>query len=52
MGKKSNPLAARIKKVMQADEDVGKIAQFVPFLMGERFIAMDRTTCGPGGGQA
>lgn len=34
MGKKSHPLAARIKRVMQADEDVGKIAQATPFLMG------------------
>ncbi|GBF90689.1 dr1-associated corepressor [Raphidocelis subcapitata] len=33
MGKKANPLASRIKRVMQADEDVGKIAQLVPFLM-------------------
>lgn len=34
MGKKQHPLAARIKKIMQADEDVGKIAQITPFLIG------------------
>jgi hypothetical protein len=33
--KKPHPLAARIKRVMQADEEVGKIAQATPFLMGE-----------------
>lgn len=32
---KSNPLASRIKKVMQADEDVGKIAQGAPVLVCE-----------------
>lgn len=32
--KKPHPLAARIKRVMQADEEVGKIAQATPFLMG------------------
>ena len=32
---KSNPLAGRIKKVMQTDEDVGKIAQGAPVLMCE-----------------
>ena len=35
---KSNPLAGRIKKVMQTDEDVGKIAQGTPILLG-RFSA-------------
>ncbi len=30
---KSKPLAGRIKKVMQTDEDVGKIAQGAPILM-------------------
>ena len=35
VGKNSNaPLAARIKKIMQKDEDVGKIAQATPFLIG------------------
>jgi hypothetical protein len=34
MGKKPHPLAARIKRVMQADDEVGKIAQATPFLMG------------------
>lgn len=33
--KKACPLAARIKKLMQADEDVGKIAQATPVLIGE-----------------
>ncbi|EIE27699.1 hypothetical protein COCSUDRAFT_52243 [Coccomyxa subellipsoidea C-169] len=34
-GKKLNhPLSARIKKIMQADEDVGKIAQATPVLLG------------------
>ncbi|KIZ06617.1 Dr1-associated corepressor [Monoraphidium neglectum] len=33
MGKKPHPLAARIKRVMQADDEVGKIAQATPFLM-------------------
>ncbi|KAJ9534877.1 hypothetical protein QJQ45_029565, partial [Haematococcus lacustris] len=36
--KKSCPLAARIKKLMQADEDVGKIAQATPVMMGTRSI--------------
>jgi hypothetical protein len=34
--KRSHPLAARIKRMMQADEDVGKIAQLTPLLMGTR----------------
>lgn len=34
-GKKACPLAGRIKKLMQADEDVGKIAQASPVLIGE-----------------
>jgi|TARA_B100000768_G_scaffold131184_1_gene121868 hypothetical protein len=34
MGPKKNPIAARIKKIMQADEEVGKIAQATPVLMG------------------
>jgi hypothetical protein len=33
--RKPCPLAARIKKLMQADEDVGKIAQATPTLLGE-----------------
>ncbi|KAJ9534672.1 hypothetical protein QJQ45_002957 [Haematococcus lacustris] len=41
--KKSCPLAARIKKLMQADEDVGKIAQATPVMMGTRSILV-----GPG----
>lgn len=28
------PLAARIKRIMQKDEDVGKIAQATPVLIG------------------
>ena len=39
--KKSNPLAARIKKVMQADEDVGKIAQATPVLIGDSLIVSE-----------
>ena len=35
---KSNPLAGRIKKVMQTDDDVGKIAQGAPLLLGMLFI--------------
>jgi hypothetical protein len=31
---RSNPLIARIKRVMQADEDVGKIAAATPFMIG------------------
>lgn len=30
----THPLAPRIKKMMQADEDVGKIAQAAPVLLG------------------
>ena len=41
--KKSNPLAARIKKVMQADEDVGKIAQATPVLIGGSLISSENT---------
>lgn len=34
-GKRVNhPFAPRIKKLMQADEDVGKIAQATPVLLG------------------
>jgi hypothetical protein len=38
MGPKSKgcPLAARIKKIMQKDEDVGKIAQATPVLISEQ----------------
>jgi hypothetical protein len=35
MGRKGHPLAARIKKIMQADEEVGKIAQATPLMIGE-----------------
>lgn len=34
MGRKGHPLAARIKKIMQTDEDVGKIAQATPIMIG------------------
>lgn len=34
MPPKKNAVAARIKKLMQADDDVGKIAQATPVLMG------------------
>ncbi|WIA28006.1 hypothetical protein OEZ86_010594 [Tetradesmus obliquus] len=33
MGRKAHPLAARIKKMMQTDEDVGKIAQATPVMI-------------------
>ena len=33
MPPKKNPVAARIKKMMQADDDVGKIAQATPVLV-------------------
>jgi hypothetical protein len=36
MVKKAHPLAARIKKLMQKDEDVGKIAQATPLLIGKQ----------------
>lgn len=32
---KSNPLAGKVKKLMQTDEDVGKIAQGAPLLLGQ-----------------
>lgn len=34
--KKQHALASRVKRIMQADEDVGKIAQATPVLIGER----------------
>lgn len=34
MGRKAHPLAARIKKMMQTDEDVGKISQATPVMIG------------------
>ncbi|KAF6252925.1 histone-fold-containing protein [Scenedesmus sp. NREL 46B-D3] len=33
MGRKAHPLAARIKKMMQTDDDVGKIAQATPVMI-------------------
>jgi hypothetical protein len=33
-GKKVCPLATRIKKMMQTDDDVGKISQATPVLIG------------------
>lgn len=42
-GKKLNhPLSARIKKIMQADEDVGKIAQATPVLLGTDLIDLHK----------
>eukprot|EP00873_Tetraselmis_striata_P036189 jgi/Tetstr1/456453/TSEL_004116.t1 len=41
-GKKTHPLAARIKRMMQQDEEVGKIAQAAPVLIAkalELFLA-------------
>ena len=32
--KSTHPLAARVKKIMQADDDIGKIAQASPVLVG------------------
>ena len=32
---KSNPLAGKVKKVMQTDDDVGKIDQGAPLLLGK-----------------
>jgi hypothetical protein len=37
MPPKKNAVAARIKRLMQADDDVGKIAQATPVLMGTSF---------------
>lgn len=34
MGRKQHPLASRIKKLMQTDEEVGKIASATPVLIG------------------
>jgi len=37
-GKRVNhPFGPRIKKMMQADEDVGKIAQATPVILGSAF---------------
>jgi hypothetical protein len=36
MVKKANPLAARIKRLMQKDQDVGKIAQATPVVIGNQ----------------
>ena len=44
MGPKKNPIAARIKKLMQADEEVGKIAQATPVLMGTLSITLPTLT--------
>lgn len=33
--KKQHALASRVKRIMQSDEDVGKIAQATPVLIGE-----------------
>eukprot|EP00879_Flechtneria_rotunda_P007585 GHRR01007956.1.p1 GENE.GHRR01007956.1~~GHRR01007956.1.p1 ORF type:complete len:287 (+),score=125.47 GHRR01007956.1:347-1207(+) len=33
MGRKAHPLAARIKKMMQTDDDVGKISQATPIMI-------------------
>jgi hypothetical protein len=38
MGKKAHPLAARIKRMMQTDEEVGKIAQATPVMIGMCFV--------------
>lgn len=48
-GKNAHPLSSRIKKLMQTDEDVGKIAAATPNLIGTQrcsaFVAgtYDRT---------
>ena len=40
---KPNPLAGRIRRIMKADDDVGKISQAAPGMMGEplRFHSSD-----------
>ncbi|KAL6751168.1 histone-fold-containing protein [Haematococcus lacustris] len=43
--KKSCPLAARIKKLMQADEDVGKIAQATPVMMARALELFLKRLC-------
>lgn len=40
MGRKGHPLAARIKKIMQTDEDVGKIAQATPIMIGRLLLLL------------
>ncbi len=35
--RKTHPLAPRIKRLMQTDEDVGKIAQATPHLIGTAY---------------
>jgi len=42
---KSKPLAGRIKKVMQTDEDVGKIAQGAPVLMCTLYLSPYKQVC-------
>ena len=37
---KSNPLAGKIKKVMQTDDEVGKIAQGAPLLLGNLLLLL------------
>lgn len=44
--KKACPLAARIKRLMQADDDVGKISQATPVLLGaQRGGALGGNAC-------
>lgn len=49
MGKRSNVCkfpVARIKKIMQADEDVGKVAQATPVVVCESRVVCRVASCG------
>jgi len=41
---KNNALASKIKKIMQADEDVGKIAQLTPVVIGKHCCLSSKAT--------
>ena len=43
--RKAHPLAPRIKRLMQTDEDVGKIAQATPHLIGSANTTMSTPPC-------
>lgn len=43
---KANPLAGKVKKLMQADEDVGKVAQGTPLLLGDICLLVYLITLG------
>ncbi|CAD7704499.1 unnamed protein product [Ostreobium quekettii] len=44
-GRKNHPLAARIKRLMQKDEDVGRIAQATPVLIGRAMELFLKKLC-------